>query len=331
MWPRAFLFLFLAVGWGVSARAQAGMTIPVPGSESPTQTGFETVQGQVRFPNGKPAVNVAVSLENGYGAVLKRAATDPTGYFYFLDLPDGDNIYQIEVNLPGYARYVDSVVSCDMAPRTLFITLTPAALADSKKDPAIPKNAVTQYTKGVSEMQAGRMAMASTYFQKAVGICPFYMDSFLKLSATEADQHHFHQAQKMIDRAMHLGKNDSRVYAYLGYLRMQEGKPDEAKKQFRHAIRLRFSDWLAQLEMGRVLLNEKNAKGAYPYLSAARKLRPNLPSAHLLYYDDMIMLGRNKDALKELNEFLTQFPKSPEAPQLRKVRTALQASLRPQH
>ncbi len=304
------------------------MTIPVPGAQIPTQTGVETVQGQVRLPNGKPGANLTVTLENAYGAALKQATTDPTGYFYFLDLPDGDNYYEIEVDAQGYARYVDSVVSCDMAPRTLFITLTPATMGGAAKDPTVPKEALSQYAKGVSAMNAGQAAKATTYFQKAVGICPFYVDSYLRLSATEADQHHFDAAQKMIDRAMHLKKNSSRVYAYLGYLRMQEGKPHEAKKQFNRAIRLRFSDWLAQLEMGRILLGEKNAKGAYSYLSAARKLRPDLPSAHLLYYDDLILLGRNQEALNELNSFLSHFPKNPQAPKLRKVRTALQASLR---
>ncbi len=316
-----------------AVQAQSDMEVPLPETPISENQGISTVQGAVRYQNGKPATSIVVSLVGVDNGTILRTTTDSSGFYAFRNLRTGDFRYEVEVNQQGYVPVHEFVISCDLAPVSLFLTLIPqqtgsASNADPHAGRKIPEKAQAEYRKGVSSMSGGKMSQAVAHFSNAVGICPFYFESYLKLSAAEADQHHFAQAQKMIDRAMRLDKHNSLAYAYLGYLRMKEGKSGQAKRQFRHAIRLNPSDWLAQLELGRVLLSEKQAKSAFPHLVLAHQVHPQLASVHLLYYDDLILLDKKSAALAELNDILARFPKIPEAAKLRRVRGPLEAAIR---
>lgn len=331
------LLLVLALlSFAPALRAQSSMEVPLPESPMSISQGISTVQGAVRYQNGKPAVSIVVSLVSAGNGTILTTRTDSSGFYAFRNLRSGDFRYDVEVNEKGYVPVHELVISCDLAPVSLFITLIreqagSAAGAASVQGRKIPEKAQVEYRKGVSSMSGGKLTQAVAHFTSAVGICPFYFDSYLKLSAAEADQHHFARAQQMIDRAMRLNKHSSLVYSYFGYLRMREGKSGQAKKQFRHAIRLNPSDWLAQLELGRILLNEKQARAAFPHLVVAHQVHPQLPSVHLLYYDDLILLNKKPAALAELNDILARFPKIPEAAKLRRVRGPLEAAIRRQH
>jgi tetratricopeptide (TPR) repeat protein len=331
-----YLLLFALFATAPLLRAQSDMPGPLP--DVPAQAmdqGISTVQGQVHFSNGKPADSVTVSLVSLDDGTVRRTRTDSSGFYEFLNLKTGDYQYEVVVQQQGFMPVRERVISCDMAPVSLFVTLIPfrggAEGEAAAAQPKIPKNAQAEYQKGLSAMNGGETEKAATHFSKAVGICPFYFDSYLKLAAAEADEHQFAEAQKMIDRALRLNKNSSSAYAYLGYLRMREGKTPEAKKQFQHAIELRTSDWFAQLELGRILLTEKQPQEAYLPLVTAHQLHPQLTSVHLLFYDDLIMLDKKQEALAELNDILARFPHSPEAARLRKVRGALEAAAGKSH
>jgi tetratricopeptide (TPR) repeat protein len=325
-----FLFAAAPFLW-----AQSGMQVPLPEASISRNQGISTVQGAVRYQNGKPAASVVVELVSTDNGDTRRTTTDASGFYAFRNLRTGDFHYDVEVNQQGYAPVREHVISCDLAPVSLFITLIPlhvaSASAGKTNGPRIPKKAQAEYQKGLSAMDHGETAQAAAHFSKAVGICPVYFDSYLKLAVAEANQRHFDQAQKMIDRALQLNNRSSLAYASLGYLRMQQGKSGEARKQFLHAIRLNPSDWFAHLELGRILLREKQAKAAFPHLTIAHQLHPQLRSVHLLYYNDLILLNKKSAALAELNDILERFPNTPEAARLRQVRDALQAAVSQHH
>jgi tetratricopeptide (TPR) repeat protein len=331
-----YLLLFALFATGPLLRAQSDMPGSLPDvSAQAMDQGISSVQGQVHFANGKPAGSVTVSLVALDDGTVRRTKTDPSGFYDFLNLKTGDYQYEVVVQEQGYMPVRERVISCDMAPVSLFVTLIPfrggAEGEAAGGQPKIPENAQAEYEKGLLAMNGGEAAQAATHFTKAVGICPFYLDSYLKLAAVEADQHQFGEAQKMIDRALHLNKNSSTAYAYLGYVRMREGKTGEAKKQFQHAIELDSSDWFAQLELGRILLSEKQPRAAYMHLVVAHQIHPELNSVHLLFYDDLILLDKKQEALAELNDILARFPHSPEAARLRQVRGALEAAAGKSH
>lgn len=327
------LLLCLSLAPFLCAQQPQDFPVPLPEASVPDHMGTSTIQGQVHFQDGKPAGSVVVSLVSLDGEGTRTTSTDPSGYYAFLNLRTGDYRYNVEINTPGFVPIHELVISCDMAPVSLYVTLLPmrpsqpasggSVTVDGRK---IPANAQAEYQKGLTAMGDGKNAQAAEHFTKAVGICPFYIDSYLKLAATETDQGQYDQAQKMIDRALKLDRNSSLGYAYLGYLRMKQGKSSQAQTAFLHSIELQPSDWIAQLGLGRLLLGEKQAEAAFPHLLLAHQVHPELAAIHLLYYDDLILLDRKSAALAELNDILTRFPKAPEAAKLRQVRGALQAA-----
>lgn len=329
--PRLFL-IFLLLSSVPVLQAQADFPVPIPESSVPGEIGTSTVQGQVHFTNGNPASGVVVRLVSLDYGWTKTTKTDPSGYYAFLNLKTGDYRYNVVIQEKGYAPVRELVISCDMAPVSLYVTLipllrgTPGGQGATVGGRKVPPKAQAEYRKGLSAMGDGKTAEAAEHFTRAVGICPFYIDSYLKLAATETDRGQFDQAQKMIDRALKIDGRSSLAYAYLGYLRMKQGKEGEAQKQFLHAIRLNASDWIAQLGLGRLLLSQKRAGEALPHLVLAHQLHPGLAAVHLLLYNDLILLDKKSAALAELNDFLERFPKAPEAARLRQVRGPLQAA-----
>ncbi len=297
-------------------------------------TGSPEIQGEVLFPDGSPATNVAVELEPEMaGGTVATAVTDSGGEFYFTDVGVG-NSYKLSLDVPGYEP-VRRTVTTDAMVNSEDVTLVPFG---GKKEPnkgaivsveqlRIPPKAMAEFRQGVRQMSLGRSDAAEQSFQKAIHLYPNFARSYMRLGALYADRGRFSQADRAIHRALRLRKSSSSAYCYLGYVSAEENKPKKAAQAFHHALALRKDNWFAELELGRLRYSQEKFRRALPHLLAARRIHPELASAHLLLYDDLIRLGERKKALVELDDFLTRFPDAPETPRLRKVRAALAAAI----
>ena len=183
-----YLLLFALFATAPLLRAQSDMPGSLPdASAQAMDQGISSVQGQVHLTNGKPAGSVTVSLVSLDDGTVRRTKTDPGGFYDFLNLKTGDYQYEVVVQEQGYMPVRERVISCDMAPVSLFVTLIPfrggAERETAAGQPKIPENAQAEYEKGLLAMNGGETVQAATHFTKAVGICPFYFDSYLKLAA----------------------------------------------------------------------------------------------------------------------------------------------------
>jgi tetratricopeptide (TPR) repeat protein len=292
------------------------------------------IEGEVHFANGNPARFSYLSLlsENG-GGMVQSATTDSAGYYAFSGVSVGTN-YTISIQMQGYERVQRFVMVTGYMTEENFTLVPVGAGAEphmgavvSVQHLEIPPKALAQYVEGVRLMDAGNNKAAEARFREAVRIYPDYAASFRRLGAVEANLGRFPDAHKDIERALGIEKNTSLNYAYLGYVCMKEQQLDKAEQAFRKSIGISNNDWLAQLELGRIEYNRKDYQGAYPHLALAHQIHPELRSVHLLLYDDLIRLNKRQEALDELDHFLKLFPKSPEAPRLRKVRATLEAAI----
>jgi tetratricopeptide (TPR) repeat protein len=291
------------------------------------------IQGEVTLPSGNPAPEVYIQLEpeNG-GGMIASAITDSAGFYVFPQVGEGDN-YTIVINVQGFEPINKLVMVTDMLTVENFTLVPIPARREPNAGASVPVQALKippaawqAYVKAARQIDQGDDAGAAVNLQKAIHLFPKFTAAYRKLSAVDANQGKFADAAVAIQQAMSLEKNGE-TYAYLGYLYMQEKEPKKAKDAFVHSIRMSPNDWLAQMELGRLLYNDKDYKGAYPHLELARKLRPDLRTAHLLLYDDLIRLNKQQEALDEVTSFLKRFPKAPEAPQMQKMKAALEASL----
>jgi|SRR5579875_19927 len=290
-----------------------------------------TIEGKVTLPGGDPVSLVYLQLEfEGAGGMVKSATTDSSGDFSFSGAIIGQN-YNITGVVEGF-QPINKLVMVTSDWTYVTITLVPlpsantANIAKPYAKVSVPAKAQEQFEKGLKNMDSGKPSDAEKNFKSAVRIDPQLAPAFLRLSVIYSDQKRFPEAERAIHRAMAIDKDSPDNYAYYGYLYVKEGQPDKAQQAFEKSIRMGPSCWFAQLEMGRLLYDQKSYPGALPHLKIARKLHPELASANLLLYDDLIRLGRDKEALAALDDFVARFPKSKEAAQMRKVRPALAAA-----
>lgn len=297
-------------------------------------TGSPQIQGEVQLADGTPVPNVTVQLspEVGGGS-MATAVTDSGGMFDFSDVGVGSS-YTLLVNVPGYLPVSKSITTITMISNADVVLMPLPSGSKASKHALVsverlrvPRKAVAQFKRGDRQMAQGKSRAAEASFRKAIRLFPDFAESYMKLSALYADEGRFAEANRAIQHAMRLQKNSSEAYGYLGYVYVKEKYPKKAVQAFHRGIHLDTDNWFAQLELGRLRYSQKQFRRALPHLLLVRKIHPQLLSAHLVLYDDLIRLNKLKEALRELDDFLSRFPHCRQAPQLRKVRAALAASL----
>lgn len=333
-------FLIVLMVW-FGAAALFGLGIPCSAQSQQQQGPGErpTIEGEVRLPNGNPVPFVYLRLEpEGMGGIIQTASTDSAGYYSFVGYFVGAN-FNIVINVQGFQPIRRLVMITSPVTEENFTLVPLPPVAEAKKGALvsvrhlqIPPKALARYHKGIVQMDQGKYKQAEANFRKAVQIYPKFAAGYRRLSAVYARQGRFSQANQAINRARALDKNSAENYAYLGYVFLQEKQDHKAELAFKESIRINQNDWFAQLELGRLRYDQHDYKDAYPHLLVAHRVHPQLLSVHLLLYDDLIRLNDREKALAELNETLTLFPKCSQAPELRKMRAALEVSLsQPQH
>jgi tetratricopeptide (TPR) repeat protein len=191
----------------------------------------------------------------------------------------------------------------------------------------IPKKAREEYQKAVESEAHGKTDEAVKHWKKSIKIYPQYAESYMQLSRIYADRGDFAGATAAAERAVAIDGKNTRSYTSLGYVYLKEKNIPKAKEAFEQAVRLSDADWFSQFWLGQILLVKKDPQAAYPHLLRASQLHPEMPDVYVLLYNDLLMLGRGKEALAQLDQFLKRFPGSPLAGKAREKRKALAKSL----
>lgn len=290
------------------------------------------IQGSVALPDGNPAKNIYIQLQPEGGAgLLQTATTDSAGHFSF-DTGGAAGNYDIVINLQGY-RPVRQFVMVNGPVTYVSIALTampghaaPAGGMVPAANAGVPPPALEQYQRGLAAGEKGNSKDALSAFEKAVKIDPSFADAYRHLSALYADQNRFPDADNAIQKALKLQPENADSYAYQGYVYVREKQIDKAQAAFARSLSLSKDDWFAHLELGRLRYDQGQYDQAFPDLQFAHRIHPQALSVHLLLYDDLIRLKRDKEALAELDEIVRLFPKAPEAQKMEQVRPALAAA-----
>ncbi|HEV2387487.1 MAG TPA: tetratricopeptide repeat protein [Candidatus Acidoferrales bacterium] len=328
-----FLVVGVVIVAGACLGSQAQSPRQSPGGGAIGESSL-FIDGEIHFSDGHPNESVLVRLGSELGGMISQADTDQAGVFQFTGLGAGN--YEIDVDVAGYTP-VHFPVQLSITPVTgLTLTLSPLPTAAprtggsstvSVEQLMIPDRARAEFVKGMESLDAGRPADAAVHFENAIKIYPSYSQGYRFLAAANADLGRFAQAKAAIQKSFSLDQNNPHTYAYLGYVYLKEQDLARAQQAFEKSISLLDADWFAHLELGRLLLEAKKPADAYPHLVRAHQLHPALASVHLELYDDLLLLGRKKEAVAELDDFLAHFPNDPRAAKIRQIRQSLDQSL----
>ena len=315
------------VSVGVSAQDR------VPGQHEAHLQRGAWIRGHVESPNGRPLSGVSVKIQAIESGFVDVDYTDDGGSFSFTNLPPGN--YSIELEAPGY-QTTRQFVRLDSFPLlNLSFILKPEAGEEvlkgsytvSVRQLQIPENARQEYRKGLEDLQRGKTDKAIEHWEKSIRIYPQYVESYLHLSKIYLEREDYSHALEMAQGAVAIDERNVNALCILGYIYLKKEDFPQAKDVFEKAVRLSDTNWLSHFWLGWLLLKENDAKDAYAPIFRARQLRPQLPEIHILYFNDLLKLGRVKEALAELDDFLERFPDHALAAQVRAKRDSLRRSL----
>jgi tetratricopeptide (TPR) repeat protein len=113
-------------------------------------------------------------------------------------------------------------------------------------------------------------------------------------------------------------KNATARY-YLGASLVRLNRPAEARKALKRAAKDGFSPTMVDFQIGLTYLSDNNWKAAKNSFDAVHEFDPRY--AHLYFYRGLAStrLGDRTDAARDLREFITLAPNSPEAAEARKM------------
>jgi tetratricopeptide (TPR) repeat protein len=324
------MVLLLAASTSAHGAANAGQ---IPGVRSGI-----LVSGSVTGAEGSPLSMVRVDLDPTMGGFASTTYTDSSGEFSFSHVQPGS--YTVVIKSSGYQTGTWPLEVGYANLLGLTFSLIPSASRSGGKGAArkdsntvsvrqllVPGKARKEFQKGVQSELHGKTDEAIKQWNKAIKIYPQYADSYMQLSRVYAIRGDFAQATTAAQRAIAIDGNRANAYDYLAYVYLKEQDFANAQAAFEHAARLSNSDWFSQFWLGQLLMRRKNAQGAFPYLRRASQLNPGMPEVYILLYNDLLMLGRRKDALADLDDFLKRFPKSPLAGEVREKRKDLAKDL----
>lgn len=321
------LFLFTPA---LASSAAQGEQAPGPVTE---------VRGTVRTGRSGSQPTVGVTLQSTSGGLPQYTSTDMFGRFSFDQVPVGS--YVILIDAPGYAPVRRTMDVAAEGPNVeVSITLRPLGnrRATSKaprndtylvsvRQLRIPAKARKEYEKGIQSAAHGKTDDAIKRWEKSIRFFPQYAEAYAQLSKVYAARSDFARATEAANHAIDIDSRNADAYLSLGYIYVKEKDFLKAKKAFANAVRLSDSNWFSQYCLGKLLLGGKDAEAAYPHLLRAFQLRPQSPDVEIALYNDLVMLGRTKQALAKLDDFLTRFPNSPLAVSAREKRKHLVKTL----
>lgn len=321
------LFLFVAVFPG---RAIGGGQGPGPLSE---------VRGTVRTASSESEPLVDVTLQSTSGGAPQHTLTDNFGRFSFDQVPIGS--YNVEIIVPGYApvtRHIrvvpgDPVIELSITLRPLRARHPSGEVSPNGADVVsvrqlrIPGKARKEFRKGLMSAARGKTDDAIKHLRKSIKVFPQYAEAYVQLSKVYILRSDFARATEAANRAIGIDGRSAGAYISLGYIHAQQKDFTKAQDAFAHAVKLSDSNWYSQYSLGKLMLGGENAKGAHPHLLRASQLRPQNPNVEIELYNDLVKLGRAREALAQIDDFLKRFPNSPLAASARKKREDLRKAL----
>lgn len=291
------------------------------------------IQGTVRSSDGRPLAGISVKLQSVKSGFIGDGLTDKEGSFSFFDLAPGS--YTILIAAQGFQPLRRFVRLDDHPAGDLYLVLKPMGSEGVAKDSytvsvrqlQIPEKARREYRKALESLERGKTDEAIRHWNKSIAIYPRLLESYLQLSKVYLRRKDLSRALGMAQKAVAIEPRNANALSILGYVYLQREEYPRSKQAFLESIKASPSDWLPHFWLGWLLLQEKKPQAAYPHLVLARQLRPLEPAVYVLLFNSLLELGRQKEAIKQLDYFLAHFPDNPMAAKVRRKRDTVRKSL----
>jgi len=143
-----------------------------------------------------------------------------------------------------------------------------------------PDAAATHILMGEALDGLSRTPEAIAEFQTAAKAAPREPEVNFGLGYLYWKSHQYENAKSAFERELSVDANHAQSLAYLGDIELKANHPEEALALLNQAVKLKDDIRIAYLDLGTILMQQKQNKEALAALLRAEKLGPEQPEAH---------------------------------------------------
>ena len=232
--------------------------------------------------------------------------------------------YEIEVGSYGYVSDVRDmlvVATSHYEPIEVVLHRDPSALSLDVADEVISPKARKETKHAITELKAQDLVRAQKHLESAYKLAPSSSDLNFLLGYLYFLKQDYTHAGTYLSSAASLSPNSARTLNLLGRTNLQLANYPAARSALERAVLADAEDWSSHDLLADAYLREKRYEKARAEaevaLAKGEKLGKNATSAsELVLGQAQLGLGQVPDAIKSLQDFLRDSPKSPLAPQV---------------
>lgn len=256
------------------------------------------IRGTVKDPEGKPVEKVAIVIEaQGEVPQIYKTSTNSKGEYIHIGIKPG--MYRVTPSKEGYVpvnyAYAELRISPSDKPMVadFVLRIKPQATAATQSPAAQPaQDAEAQ--KAMSLLTSGKVDEAIAAFTKAVEASPNNAVLHHNLAVAYEKKDDPEQARKHYQEAIRLKPDFGEAYLALGNSYMSERKYDEAIAALKKATELLPQNYEAFYNLGACYADTSKFTEAEAAFRKASEISPKEPIAH--YHLGMALYGQSKNA-----------------------------------
>jgi tetratricopeptide (TPR) repeat protein len=298
----------------------SGWTQELPTTRSFEQRSINTLTVTVRDRDNKPVPDARIEVRPVMGVAGSFSGyTNHSGIFEAGGLGDGS--YEILVQ-KGVSQASDRVtVAGGMAGISLTIdTVDQDAAAVGNKSTVslaqykVPKKAREEYNKADNALTARKIDEAHNHLAKALELYPDFAEALTMRGIMNLENKNYDAAIADFDHAIKSDSGYSMSYVAMGAAYNLTQRFDDALRVLDRGITLAPDSWQAYFEESKAQVGKSNYEAAIRAADKAQSLsNGKYPLVHLVKAHAMLALKQYDPAMGELQAFLEQDPKAPQA------------------
>ncbi len=288
--------------------------------------GRYTIQGRVMLPDGRPAQNVRVHIENP-DQPSQSYYTNLDGIFQTGSVRAGN--FTITATADGLPpeREILTIDRSAAAGRTFNISLFLRAEGQKKGDfysnnplfKDVPKPALDKFKKGVERMEKDDAKGAVPLFDEAIAEYPSFAVAYHQKGTAYLKESDLDKALEAFVKAISLKPDYIEAKYSFGYTHYLKKNYEVAAAVFEDVLKLEANMPEANMYLGISLYNLKDVDAAEAGLkkAVAAKGGDKLALAHLYLGQIYAQKKKNGEAITELEKYLELLPKAPNADRIK--------------
>jgi tetratricopeptide (TPR) repeat protein len=305
------------------------------------QTVYE-MEGTVYGPDSKAIVNATVTLQNHAGAQIDQDITKNDGRYRFAGVLAGTYYISVKAAEPGLQELRQKIelintgrsVTNYSKERVDFSLHRTSA---SERRPvvgtvfaqAVPPDAEQEYRSAVTKISKGEREAAAVKLKRAIQLFPTYFLALQQLGLLYIDTEKDEQALEPLKKSLEVNPKSSQSHLGLGMAYVNLDRPKEALKELNEALALDRKDFRSYLYLGMALINIGKLDEAEKSLKEACSIGGPIQArtAHLYLASIYSTRKEYQKAIAELETYLRENPKTPNASKIREAIAKMKAKL----